>query len=791
MTTINGRITVSEIQIDNIPTVIKNQKQWLTWRDNKKPVQSWQTNPDSLMTCVEALALAKREGYGGIGYRFTQEAGIIGFDLDHCIDTDGKPNAIATAVVNLMSSYTEISVSRTGIHILFASSKEPVGKKGYIVMSRADQSCEPFDAKRPDHDDPTKYLKQAYECYPYGRYFTMTGTLLKPELRDINDRSTQFAKFLEKFQANKEPPAAQSERVVAKATSAVQSDKQTDIDSLRGALATIDPDDYDMWFRIGRGLKSCATEIGDEAARALYVAYSMRSSKYNETELARKWDEPSDGKINIGTIYHEAQQAGWDRMAIDADGRRYKPQNRMPEIYWDMNRQCYIRRADDGQWLSENETQIKALLACKFFISRKAEDNGMSEAEKRLIDVRSRNNINYAGPLAGWKAGYYNEDGQKMIITKSPPTLDISKMGEVKPPLIITGIIQSLLIEKHQWQLFLAWLKTARECLDAQVFNPGQMLVLCGPPDCGKSLLQNIITKVLGGREAAPYQFLSADTTFNKDLMEAEHLKMEDIRSSTDIRSRREFGAQIKMITACDTQRLHAKGQDALILRPFWRATLSLNDEPENMSILPPLDDSITDKLICLKAQRATIPMPTNTPVQKKAFWNVLMSEVPGLIEWLRAWKIPKELLDGRYGVKSYIHPYYTEQLSEMAPETHLLEMIERYMRECGRIEWTATALDIRSALIAEASTGYDAKQLLSWPASCGTYLARLARQRPTIVQRRTKNHNDRSWVIRLDSNDDSQKQTLRSNDTPLTRIQTNPSAAQSAEQADDDNFLR
>jgi hypothetical protein len=790
MTTKDGRITVPEIQIDNIPTVIKSQKQWLTWRDDKKPVQCWQRNPDSLMTCPEALALAQREGYAGIGYRFTPEAGIVGFDLDHCIDTDGKPNAIATAVVNLMSSYTEISVSRTGLHILFASSKEPIGKKGYIVMNLTTQSCEPFDAKKPDHNDPTKYLKQAYECYPYGRYFTMTGTLLKPGLRDINDRSTEFAKFLEKFQAGK-GPVAETESATTKTTLTAQSDKQADIDSIRGALATIDPDDYDMWFRIGRGLKTCASEIGDDVARSLFVAYSSRSSKYNEAELTHKWDEPSDGKINVGTIYHEAQQAGWDRMAIDGDGRKYKPQNRMPEVYWDMNRQCYIRRADDGQWLSENETQIKALLAYKFFISRKAEDNGMSEAEKRLIDVRSKNNINYAGPLAGWKAGFYHEGGKKLIITESPPTLDISKMGVAKPPMLITQIVKSLFGEKQQWQLFLAWLKIARECLDSQKFRPGQLLVLCGPPNCGKSLLQLIITQVVGGREAAPYQFLAAGTSFNADLIAAEHLKMEDVRSSTDIRSRREFGSQIKLITACDTQRVHAKGKDALVLRPFWRASLSINDEPENMSILPPLDDSILDKLICLKAQQADIPMPTDTPTQRDAFWQAVMAEIPGLIEWLRAWQIPQELVDGRYGVKAFCHPYYSEQLSEMAPETHLLEMIERYMRECGRTEWTATAMDIRSALIAEASTGYDAKQLLSWPASCGTYLARLARQRPTIVQRRTKNHNDRSWIIKPDSNDDSQKQTLRSIDTPLTRIQTNPSAAQSAEQADDDNFLR
>jgi hypothetical protein len=38
-------------------------------------------------------------------------------------------------------------------------------------------------------------------------------------------------------------------------------------------------------------------------------------------------------------------------------------------------------------------------------------------------------------------------------------------------------------------------------------------------------------------------------------------------------------------------------------LKPFWRLSITLNDEPENLLILPPLDESLGDKIMLLRAQ--------------------------------------------------------------------------------------------------------------------------------------------------------------------------------------------
>ena len=106
---------------------------------------------------------------------------------------------------------------------------------------------------------------------------------------------------------------------------------------------------------------------------------------------------------------------------------------------------------------------------------------------------------------------------------------------------------------------------------------------------------------MLGGRAAKPTEYMSGRTPFNADLFAAEHLMIEDEYGSTDLRTRREFGARIKDITVNDVQSCHAKNRwQAISLRPFWRLSISLNDEPENLMVLPPVDESLSDKLMLL-----------------------------------------------------------------------------------------------------------------------------------------------------------------------------------------------
>jgi hypothetical protein len=85
---------------------------------------------------------------------------------------------------------------------------------------------------------------------------------------------------------------------------------------------------------------------------------------------------------------------------------------------------------------------------------------------------------------------------------------------------------------------------------------------------------------------------MSDRTQFNSELFAAEHLMIEDEIASTDIRNRRSFGARIKDFTVNDLQSYHAKRVDALSIEPFWRVSITVNDEPEDLLILPPIDES-------------------------------------------------------------------------------------------------------------------------------------------------------------------------------------------------------
>jgi hypothetical protein len=121
--------------------------------------------------------------------------------------------------------------------------------------------------------------------------------------------------------------------------------------------------------------------------------------------------------------------------------------------------------------------------------------------------------------------------------------------------------LDSLLFDSRydQRQYVYAWVKIAYEALRKGLWRGGPAMALAGPRGCGKSLLQNLFTEILGGRSAKPYRYMSGGTQFNADLFGPEHLMIEDEHSSTDIRSRRAFGSNIKQFTSNHTQSCHGK----------------------------------------------------------------------------------------------------------------------------------------------------------------------------------------------------------------------------------------
>lgn len=407
-----------------------------------------------------------------------------------------------------------------------------------------------------------------------------------------------------------------------------------------------------------------------------------------------------------------------------------------PEVYYQGRSKDYFIQNDRGLWITINEGSAKRHLKAQGYTSEVAQGDALSPLDGCLTDIQLKQDVHYAASLAGYHSGVYEISHRRILVTDSPRLIE-AKEGEWP---LLSEIFEGMFNDPaHDQRPYLfGWLKTGVATLKKGKWQPGQVLAMAGPIRSAKSLCQALITVILGGRSAHPYQFMTGASSFNADLFAAEHLMIEDVAESTDIRKRRTFGAQIKAFSVNRDQHCHGKNQQALTLTPLWRVTISLNDEPERLLVLPPVDEDIADKLMLLKVQKRDMPMPTDTPDQVEEFWNALVAELPAFLHHLESWTIPEELRSPRFAIIHYHHPDLLAALEALAPEQQLLEMIdaEVFHPALNRHHvWTGTAADLRNYLTADnRECRKIAEALLHSPVATGTYLARLTTKHPERV---------------------------------------------------------
>lgn len=178
-------------QFENIPVELTALPQWVCYgrrgtslgdREYKIPIDprsgygAKAGQPDTWATFTQAKEAVQAGRFTGVGFEFAEGGGIVGIDFDHCRDPEtGAVNAWAQKWVDALNSYTEISPSGTGLHILV---------RGELPGSAI---------KRP----------QA-EMYLSGRYFTVTGNiygvkrLLRPAPEAVKALYAELVKDAEK-----------------------------------------------------------------------------------------------------------------------------------------------------------------------------------------------------------------------------------------------------------------------------------------------------------------------------------------------------------------------------------------------------------------------------------------------------------------------------------------------------------------------------------------------------------------------------------------------------------------
>jgi putative DNA primase/helicase len=201
---------------------IRDLRQWLCWRVEErdgKPTKvpyspltaekASTTNPETWAGYSEAVEAYREHGYGGIGFVFGEDDPFCGVDLDGCLDLKtGEIEEWAQEIIEELDSYTEVSPSGSGIHILV---------KGELP--------------------PGRNRKGRIEMYDRGRYFTVTGRHLAGTPRSIESRQEQLTSLARRVfgepegsNGHKRPTpefvsALSDEEIVEKAGAAENSEK--------------------------------------------------------------------------------------------------------------------------------------------------------------------------------------------------------------------------------------------------------------------------------------------------------------------------------------------------------------------------------------------------------------------------------------------------------------------------------------------------------------------------------------------------------------------------------------
>lgn len=408
------------------------------------------------------------------------------------------------------------------------------------------------------------------------------------------------------------------------------------------------------------------------------------------------------------------------------------------ECYYEISTGYYLVTNRENDWIPQTESQIKRRLKAAGVGRVNSDQTGLTQVDMALLHLQNTWSVAYAGPVAGYSRGLHIENNKKILITTEAHFITPWPGKWPKLYELIKGLLVYESIDQRPY-LF-AWLKLAYNALITGQRQPGQCLVIAGPSGCGKSLLQKLITMILGGRSANPYPYMMSDKPgdFNSELFESEHLPIEDQAASNSTTIRRKFGQKIKELTVNDSQTCHAKYGERLCLRPIWRLSISLNDEPENLMILPPIDESIADKIILMRGYKAPMPMPTQTASQEAAFWLTLNEELPAFIHFLvNEFTIPDEMRADRYGMKEYHHPDVIAAINELQPETKLLALIDLAILSDSQPRWEGTSEMLEREFSESVHYQKQAHDLFTeFPRACGTYLDRLRKKRPDRVRK-------------------------------------------------------
>lgn len=251
-------------------------------------------NPATWMTIQNAIKLLETRGDGlGIvlgdyhwnnaGVVLTETTGLVGIDLDHCIVENKLTPGAAEVIRSLPDTYSEVSPSGTGIHLLYWVHEARLLRKGVVGYVSG----------------------QKVEVYSTARYFTFSGNRCGSMTKLATIAPSPLIDLMERLS----PAVPKTPRVQQQPTNADQRLAKRILDRLDPAMA------YEDWLAVGMALEGIYEDCG-----ATWDAWSERDPKgYVPGQCESKAKGFKERKHSIGTLIHYAKDQGEELPSVEQE----------------------------------------------------------------------------------------------------------------------------------------------------------------------------------------------------------------------------------------------------------------------------------------------------------------------------------------------------------------------------------------------------------------------------------------------------------------------------------------
>lgn len=370
------------------------------------------------------------------------------------------------------------------------------------------------------------------------------------------------------------------------------------------------------------------------------------------------------------------------------------------KLYWHHERgDAFIMQGPDKRWAQwTKDACVDAMRALPGrMIAIKARENEMlSESKQVLLHARRERALDAVLPsLPGYKSGIHKLDSGEKVLVKHEPVMVVPTPGEWPH---MRQMIEGLLNRTEEGGVdqsiyFHAWCQVAARAIregEPGHWRAGHAMILTGPAGCGKNRLQEqVITPMLGGygRFADPAQFLFESDEFNGDVFAAEHLMLSEIpMPSQRTVDRTSLAEKIKQVVANPAQRMRLMRTEPCTVSPYWRLTISVNDDKDKLRSLPLITGDFGDKVLIFHCRKVPLPIIERDSIEsQKRFREVMAEELPHYLHWLLTeFTIPEDMMsyaDGRsatrFGFREYHAPVIKEGLFDDTPHAELLRLVD------------------------------------------------------------------------------------------------------------------